>query len=89
MICASCGRAFEAKRSHARFCSPRCRLVAHRSRDPFHETHETHETHHEGERELQRVIRAVGKMFSDDEDRLIIAKALCQLSQRRSRGGVP
>lgn len=31
MICSTCGKEFEAKRKDKRFCSPACRLKAHRN----------------------------------------------------------
>ena len=31
-ICQVCGRTFIARKSNARFCSARCRLIAHRAR---------------------------------------------------------
>ncbi len=30
-VCAACGKAFEPKRTTARYCSSKCRLVAHRA----------------------------------------------------------
>lgn len=34
-VCEECGRAFEAQRSTAKFCSQRCRLRAHRQGQPL------------------------------------------------------
>jgi hypothetical protein len=84
MICASCGRAFEAKRADARYCGAVCRKRASRHVTDVTAkcvTDVTDNQQDDGERELQQRLLALSELLKDDADRLDAARAICDLAK--------
>jgi hypothetical protein len=89
MICASCGRAFEAKRADARYCGAACRKRASRcvtdNVTDVTAVTDNQQDDSDGERELQCKLLEISELFSDDEDRLWAARRLMELATDRGR----